>query len=306
MARSALFYKNQTGGFSTVEDMSRSTGNRFYVDSGASAASDSTGYGLTPDAPFATIDYAVGQCTATNGDIIYVMPGHAESLTGATSLVVDVAGVSIIGLGSGAARPRLTYTTAAGATLSVTAANCRLENLWLLSAYTNGITVGVTVGASADGLVMKDIVMQESLNTQEFLTAVSIAAACADVTIDGFRFYGVLGGTDLSCIVLAGAADRFTLSNSYMYGDWSASVVDGLGAASTGVLVQNVVFYQDDAAAGLGIDFHDSSLGFISDCRAMNKKDTVEAFTGNLMGYAECYGSNAVNVQGILKPVADA
>src|SRR3990167_2616461 len=81
------------------------TGNVFFVDSGASLAVDDTAHGDSPERPFATLDYAVGQCTASNGDIIYVMPGHAETISADSGVDVDVAGVTIIGVGRGASRP---------------------------------------------------------------------------------------------------------------------------------------------------------------------------------------------------------
>ena len=90
------------------------TGNVFFVDSGSTARGDNPAKGQAPDTPFSTIDFAVGRCTANNGDIIFVMPGHAEDISAATSLVMDVAGVRIIGMGIGRSRPVLTYTVATG------------------------------------------------------------------------------------------------------------------------------------------------------------------------------------------------
>ena len=62
-------------------------GNVFWVDSGAG----SNGNKGTFARPFATIDYAIGQCTANNGDLIMVMPGHTETVTAAAGIAVDVA-----------------------------------------------------------------------------------------------------------------------------------------------------------------------------------------------------------------------
>ena len=42
--------------------------------------------------PFSTIDYAVGRCTASRGDIIAVMPGHAESVAAASGITLDEIG----------------------------------------------------------------------------------------------------------------------------------------------------------------------------------------------------------------------
>ena len=97
--RTALFSRKQSGGVFTVQEMQDHPGDIWFVDSTASAASDTAGFGKNPDAPTATIDYAVGLATASKGDVIYVMPGHNETIAAATSLVIDKIGLSIIGLG---------------------------------------------------------------------------------------------------------------------------------------------------------------------------------------------------------------
>src|SRR5512139_4050842 len=84
------------------------TGNIWYVNYNHANAADTTANGQDPVYPFKTIDYAIGQCTASNGDIIYVMPGHTEDIIAAGSITVDVAGVSIVGLGNGTNRPLIT------------------------------------------------------------------------------------------------------------------------------------------------------------------------------------------------------
>ena len=75
------------------------------------------------NAPFATIQYALTQCNANAGDIVFIKPGHAETITSASVLVLNKAGVAIVGLGTGSNRPTLTFTTATTANIPVTAAN---------------------------------------------------------------------------------------------------------------------------------------------------------------------------------------
>ena len=96
--------------------------------------------------PFATIDYAVGRCTANRGDIIMVMPGHSESITAAASLVLDVAGVAVIGLGTGSLRPDLNFSSTAGS-VEIDAADVTLYNL-TLTADVSAVVVGVNVDAN--------------------------------------------------------------------------------------------------------------------------------------------------------------
>ena len=71
-----LFVRNQPGGLFSIYDSGMCPGDVYYVDSTHASASDGAGFGRNPDSPFATLDYAVGQCTASKGDLIVVMPGH--------------------------------------------------------------------------------------------------------------------------------------------------------------------------------------------------------------------------------------
>lgn len=128
-------------------------GKVFYVNNSTVLAVDgvagSDGNPGTLQRPFSTIDYAVGRCTAGRGDIIMVMPGHAETITSATSLVLDVAGIAIIGLGNGTSRPTLTFTTANTATVPVSAANITVKNILFVGNFLS-IASAITVGAAPD------------------------------------------------------------------------------------------------------------------------------------------------------------
>jgi len=275
------------------------TGSYFFVDSG-------TGLSTNPgtfEYPLATIDQAIGKCTASAFDVIVVFPGHAETISGATSLAMDVAGVQVIGLGTGALRPTLTYS-ATDSIINVTAANCTLENLLIVGNVDNIVT-GIAASAAADGLTLRNIEMRDGASNKEFLIAISIAALCTDVTIDGFQFHG-LGGGMTECILLVGAADRFKLLNSYIRCDASAQAVDGAAAASVGVVVKNNLVINIDTGAGLGIAFHDSSTGFVSSNHVANLKDTVVGLSGTGLAYCENYASNALGASGIILPAVDS
>lgn len=299
MSSGPLLFSRKPGGPVVFLDGGATTGNVFFVDS--NTGTNSTSYGTAPDTPVATINYAVGLCTANKGDRIYVMPNHAETISGATSLVVDKAGVSIIGVENG---PLLTFSAAAS-TISVTAANCTIENIRCYSDYTNGVTAGITVGASADGLKLKNIRMEEAANTKEFLIGVSVAAACHDVEIDGFEFYGVTGGTDSQCIKFAGASNFSKITNFKIYGDFSGAPIDALTAASTYLTIGPGVIVNDDVTAGLSVSVHASTTGMMRHLDILQAKDTVGP-AGAAMAYTQVLVSNAAGAQGILKPVADA
>lgn|SRR3990167_3862397 len=117
-------------------------GNVFYVDSGIGSNGNS---GKEPDAPKASVDSAIGACVANNGDVIVIAPGHAETVT-ATNIALDVAGVTIVGLGYGLARPTFTYGAAA-ATITVSGANCVWRNCHFIGNFDN-VAAAFTLGAA--------------------------------------------------------------------------------------------------------------------------------------------------------------
>lgn len=178
---------------------------------------------------FATIDAAVSAGTANAGDIIYVAAGHTESIVAATTLALDVAGVQIIGLGTGADRPTLTFTTATTATLDVTAANITLENIIIDLTGVDAVAIGIDVSAAGFTMRSCKILMSDSsgqaviglfadtsadnmtLENNEFVTFIDITATETAASVAG-QITGIeLKGSDLVKIknnVIIGAFDH--------------------------------------------------------------------------------------------------
>jgi hypothetical protein len=102
----------------------------------------------TFNAPFGTLEYAITSCTANRGDIIFIKPGHAETISSATALSFDIAGVAIVGLGAGTKRPTFTLDTAATTTIAVSADNISVLNCRFIGNFLS-ITSTFTVAAAA-------------------------------------------------------------------------------------------------------------------------------------------------------------
>ena len=207
MAKTELFVRKTSGGVYVVNPESQTTGNIFFVDSGSSTGGTSAGFGSNPDAPFTTIDSAIGQTTANNGDIIYVMAGHSETLTGASAITCDVAGVTIIGLGRGTARPTLLLDAGASVSIVVSAANVRWENV-IFSAGHADITVAIDVSAASAEFHKCE--WKENTTAENFLTCIRTSASanacdglsvteCVATTVDtaSVNFITVREDTDL-------------------------------------------------------------------------------------------------------------
>jgi hypothetical protein len=135
-------------------------GNQFFVDSGTGGDSKT---GLSWDNALATLDAAIGKCTANNGDIIWIAPGHSESwTTTGAKVVADVAGIRIIGLGEGASRPTFSFGHT-GTTWTISATSVALANLLLVSAV-DSITTYATI--SGDDCTLLDIETRDTTDIE--------------------------------------------------------------------------------------------------------------------------------------------
>lgn len=189
------------------------TGNYWFVDSGHAAAKDSADRGKTPDKPFATLDFAIGRATANNGDIIFVAPGHVETVNQDNEVKFDVAGIRVVGLGQGAQRPTFTWSARAGS-LAIDAHDVSLENMRFLMAGPLDGGVSTSVAANLSGVTHYDsgITAANCANTRikncEIITGVTVGTI---VTPQGRKMFSPLGfGTGVS---------RFLVENCTFYSD---------------------------------------------------------------------------------------
>jgi hypothetical protein len=240
MAKTALFVNKQAGGMFSVQDQSATTGNIFFVDSGATYAADELGKGQNPDYPFATIDYAVGQCTANNGDRIYVMPGHAETVTAAGGLDLDVAGISIIGLGNGTDTPTVTLTTADTADVDVDAANITIENIHFKSGFAD---IAACLDVNATDCTVRKCRFTEAADDQNFKICVLGAAAAASdrlIVEDCYVIQDDAANTHF--VSLPGTSKGVIVRRNVIQGDFGTAAIGAAGVVTFGTVVDNVIY----------------------------------------------------------------
>lgn len=104
------------------------SGELFWVDSNAPLASES-GPG-TRENPFSTVDAAISNgCVANRGDVLLVAAGHSETFSAAAACALDVAGVQVIGLGTGNNKPKFTFSTSTAASMTLSANSIKLINV---------------------------------------------------------------------------------------------------------------------------------------------------------------------------------
>lgn len=214
-------------------------GSRFYVNSVSGASSNT---GTTWDDPMDTLDNAVNLCQASRGDVIIVAAGHSENLSADSAVDIDVAGVTVIGLGKGSARPTFTFDTDVAADFKLAANGTHIENLVFLGgvdALTGPIEVTGT-DCTIRNCEYRDVTGQA--------TDVIVTVNNADrLTIEGLRFIGAAAAGGASAIALIGA-DDCVIRDCQIYGNFSVSAIDCRTTASSRVLIHDCHIWTENAA----------------------------------------------------------
>lgn len=299
MAKTEFFGRNQPGGVYMFKDESATTGSIFFVHSGT--GTDGAGYGQNPDAPCATIDYAIGLCTDSKGDRIYVMPGHAESLAAAGDIDCDKIGISIIGLGNGTNRPQITMGTADTVDIDIDAANITIQGIDFIANFLN---IAAAIDVNADCFTLRDCEFREGTNLN-FLVCVQDAAAGGSdrITIENCRAY-CTDADNTHFVNFAGTGDRHIVRNNILIGDWGTMCIGGAGVVTNALIVGNLISNAcatndtciNFAATATGICMHNHACGGAAQANGITA--TAMAISQNY------YGVAAEDLSAILDPIA--
>ena len=211
----------------------------------------SAGYPGTMTQPYATITQA--QSAASSGDIVVLMSGHAETVSGAAGIDLSKAGVTYVGIGSGSARPTFTFSATAS-TITMTAASVSLTNI-----------IGVP---SIDSVVSPFVVSAANVT-------LGLEWRDASATVEAVR-----------AVLTTAAADNFTLNLTYLGYTAGNAVVNAarlVGGRNANI---NVDFY--GVASTAVVEFHTTAVVnaevrgtfYVSGTTDLSK-DVVDTATGS-------------------------
>jgi len=240
--------------------------------------------GGTYNRPFSTIDFAIGQCRSAQGDVIIVKEGHAESVAAANSILCDVAGVKIVGLGTGPQRPVITFTTTTTATIGVTAAGVEVHNM-IFAANFDSVVAAFTLTTAADFHVENCAFRDTSVTDVSFVNLVDTNTTTNDarrltllnntwiseddasatmVKMDGQNEDVVISGNRVDFAVSTVVGSLMTIAaNIQVLGllvqdnvvtnqaTTVGALITGTAATSTGWIIHNYVSSKDVAGASL-------------------------------------------------------
>ncbi len=174
--------------------------------------------GMTPERPLATLAKAISLSVANRGDVIILLPGHAETVSAAAGIAISKAGITIVGVGTGTLRPTFTLDTANTATITVTANDIAIQNVLFVANFLNiAVCLDVT---TAKGVKLTAVEFFDTSAILNFVIAVRLSATTN--ANDQFEIreaiYSNLGTTAATTLVNArGIIDRMVVADNRVY-----------------------------------------------------------------------------------------
>lgn len=272
------------------------TGKVFFVHSGTGSNYNT---GLTPDTALASIDAAVGKCTANKGDVIIAMPGHTETVTAAAGLDLDVAGITIVGLGNGSNRPTINFTTATTADMDVDAANITMINCL----FTGGLDALVApIDVNAADFTMIDCETRDVTGETLDWIVVATSTAHRGRLIRPVHRGAAADGGD-TWLSIREAVDGWVVEDPWIDGNFDEGCIENVTTACTNLSVyggNRPAFFRNRGAEDLIIALTATTTGNIGpniNARlADNAANITEAFAGADMQFFQPI--NIVNLDG--------
>jgi len=245
-----------------LDDAILGYGKSFFVNANGANAGATAGYGTSWEAPFSTIDAAYNQCTAGNGDIIWVAAEHTESISTDGGLAADIADVSIIGLGEGDNRALITIDTLAAAAVIISGAGNVVKNL-RFSIGIDAATDPIQISGAGSKLVDCEIIEAASCEAIDLVSITGSRCVVDNLVIEGRN----TGDGDAHCALHLDGCDQVTIRNvTARGGDWEEGVLKNEGDECLDLVVEDC-YFTTEATENILFAFDTNATGMISKFR---------------------------------------
>ena len=190
--------------------------------------------------PFAGLQTAI--TASASGDVIVVMPGHAETVSAAAGITTTgKPGLYIIGQGEGSTRPTFTFSTSTAATFAIASAGVTLANIVGVCNIDQIVSPFVISAADCTfGLPGLPVEWHDGASNKEALRAVLTTAAADRLNVNLVYFGFTAGSHGVNAIRLVGC-DNGQINILY-YGILTTAVVEFVTTASTDVNVTGYTY----------------------------------------------------------------
>lgn len=285
-----------------ISDFMVNTATEFFVGPNAQGAGSDGRAGRSKDTSLATIAAAIDLCTADKGDVIYLLPGYAATISAAAGMALDVAGISVVGIGHGTLQPTITFDTAITADMDVDAANVYMRNIHFRANFAD-ITAAIDV--NADDFMLDACRFSEVATAMNAKIWVQDAAATASdrITIKDC-YVTALDAANTHFLNCAGTGDGHVVRDNILIGDWGTMAIGGAGIVTNIVVLNNSI---SNAASTNDscINLPATTTGIVMGNKCCGAAGQANGITATACAIAEnYYGVVGEDLSAILEPVA--
>lgn len=181
---------------------------------------------------------ADGNSVAGRGDLVYVLPGHAETITTAGGIAITESGLTIVGLGQGSLRPTFTLATSVAASFNITASNITVRNC-VFVAGVDAITAMINV--SGTDVTFDTCEFDTNNATMGAVLGILTATTSDRFKVTNSRFLGPAvnsGTTTTAQIQYEGAVD-IVIKGNYFTGKMTQAILNVTGTVLRGLIDDN-------------------------------------------------------------------
>lgn len=218
-------------------------GKVFFVHYGT--GNNGSGRGTSPTEPLKTLAYAISLTRASKGDVIVLMPGHAEDITAAGTVTVDKAGISIIGVGNGSLRPTFTWTTVDTATFLISANDVLVRNCVFDGTGVDAVATMFSISGDDVAIESSRFLMADSGG--QAVLAITLATGADRTRIQGNEFIAPNAGATAAIYSVA-AVSGTIIADNHFEGDFATAAINNITAAMLLTRVLRNTYYGTNAS----------------------------------------------------------
>lgn len=249
-------------------------GKVIYVDS---VTGDDNLSGEAPQDAVATLAAAFDLVTANKGDVIVLLPGHQETL-GNASLALDVAGVYVLGVGTGDDMPQFNHNHA-NAEVSVAANGITLDGI-RFSADVTSVAIGVEIEDGVDYTTVRNCLFDVvTAGTDEFTAAIHMVNDNTGTLIENNVIDQGIAAA-VAAIHMDADTDKTVIRGNRIYGDYSTACIVGDTTLSTNILIEKNLLVNGvggNIGTEPGIELLTGTTGIIRDNDIVSNLATMAA-----------------------------
>lgn len=254
-----------------------------------------------------TLANALRLCKAGRGDVIYIAPGHTETVSDATMLDNLVAGVAIVGA-EGGTMPVFTFTATASQ-WTLDHADVSVHGIHFDLTGIDAVVAGLAVTGARN--VISGCKFTCETTSLQATAVITLATGADGTTIVGNRFVGTGSDDVTTAISVAAAADDITIAHNTFIGGWHATLgAISVAGAALRLLVDSNRIVNLFSGTGVCIGVADAASTGLVCYNSMSTVNTgtanatgiVFTSTGSLLRCTENYHSDEARASGVLSP----